>query len=93
MTGWCCPTSPDVLSLDGLLATLGELKTQRYAILLNAVPPPPSKAGEEMAAELKQAGWRVFKHSLRRLSVYPQAALLAVSGAGCQWPTGCSSVG
>lgn len=69
------PTTPDALALDALMKTL-ELLSGNYKVLLSIVPPKPSKAGEEVRAELRGAGWPVFKTSVRRLAAFQKAALL-----------------
>ena len=69
------PTTPDALSLDALMLTLEGLKGN-YRILLAITPPKPSKAADDMRAELKGAGWPVFNHGVRRLAAFQKAAML-----------------
>ena len=70
------PTTPDALALDALMQTLEALQGSNYKVLLTIVPPKPSKAGEEVRAVLKKAGWPVFKSSIRRLAAFPKAAMI-----------------
>jgi chromosome partitioning protein len=75
------PTTPDALALDALqasVATLGELGTSRYKILLTMVPPRPSRDGEEARLMLCDAGLPLFASSIRRAVAFQKAAL-----AGC----------
>ena len=72
------PTTPDILALDALVLTieyLKEISTQHYRILITAVPPKPSKAGEEVKALLKEACLPVFEQGIRRLAAFQKAAL------------------
>jgi chromosome partitioning protein len=77
------PTTPDALSLDALLATVGALKQigtspDRYRALLTIVPPRPSRDAEEARQMLTDAGMLLFAGEIGRLSAFTKAALLGV---------------
>jgi chromosome partitioning protein len=70
------PTTPDALSMDALLQTVGLLKklgSDRYRILLTAIPPKPRKTGD-LAREAME-GLPLFKQGIRRYVAYEKAAL------------------
>jgi chromosome partitioning protein len=70
------PTTPDALSMDALLQTVGLLKklgSDRYRILLTAIPPKPRKTGD--LARAAMTGLPLFKHGIRRFAAYEKAAL------------------
>lgn len=72
------PTTPDILALDALVLTveyLKEISTKHYRILITAIPPKPSKAGEEVKALLQEANLPVFDRGVRRLAAFQKAAL------------------
>ncbi len=72
------PTTPDILALDALVLTveyLKEISTRHYRILITAIPPKPSKAGEEVKALLQEANLPVFEQGVRRLAAFQKAAL------------------
>ena len=72
------PTTPDALSLDALMLTVGALEALRaskYRILLTVLPPRPSRDGEEARQMLEDAGLPVMKASIRRLAAFQKAAL------------------
>jgi chromosome partitioning protein len=75
------PTTPDVLALDALVLTVNYLRTlpsAQYRILLTAIPPKPSKAGEDVRALLKEAQLPLFQGGIRRYSAFQKAALAGV---------------
>ena len=75
------PTTSDALALRALMLTVTELQTlnaQSYRILLCAVPPPPSRDGEDARIFLQEQRLPVFRTQIRRLSAFTKAAL-----AGC----------
>ncbi|QCS48024.1 ParA family protein (plasmid) [Picosynechococcus sp. PCC 11901] len=72
------PTSPDVLAMGALksnVQTLRQLDIQNYKILVTIVPPKPSTAGPEARDFLEGVGLPVLDQMVRRLAVYPKAAL------------------
>ena len=75
------PTMADALALRALMLTVAELQAlnaQSYRILLCAVPPPPSRDGEEARIYLQEQRLPVFRAQIRRLAAFGKAAL-----AGC----------
>lgn len=75
------PTTPDALSLDALMQTVGVLKSlgaSRYRILITRVPPKPRRDGEEAREMLTEAGLPVFKSSIRDAVAFQKAALAGV---------------
>lgn len=72
------PTTPDALALDALALTVAELrglKADHWRILLCAVPPSPSRDGDEARAFLRSQDLPVFKSQVRRLAAFGKAAL------------------
>jgi chromosome partitioning protein len=72
------PTTPDALALDALLmtiATLQQLATERYKVLLTVVPPYPSQAGTEAQETLKRQKIPVFEQVIRRYVAFQKAGL------------------
>lgn len=69
------PTAPDVLSLQPMLETARDLGEARYRALLTIVPPHPSREGELMQADLREANIPVFATMIRRTVGFPKAAL------------------
>jgi chromosome partitioning protein len=72
------PTAPDVLSLQPMLETARDLGDANYRALLTIVPPYPSKEGEQMREDLREAGVPVFQTMIRRTAGFPKAALAGV---------------
>lgn len=60
------PTTPDIVSLEPMLKTAGDLGEATYRALLVIVPPSPSKEGATMRQELMDNGTPVFKSMIRR---------------------------
>lgn len=71
------PTTPDALALAATLQMVDALQGVRgkYRILLNMIPPHPSKSGDEARVTLERAGLPLFQIAIRRLVVFQQAAL------------------
>lgn len=76
------PTPPDVLALEVLQKTIGDLQDLRrgggFKILLTMVPPWPSREGEQARQALLDAELPVFESQVRRLAAFPKAALEGV---------------
>lgn len=72
------PTSPDILSLEPMLATTKELGAAPYRALLTVVPPAPSKEGLMMRDDLREGGVPVFETMIRRTVGFPKAAMEGV---------------
>ena len=75
------PTTPDILALDVLVLTvecLQAIQADHYRILLTAIPPKPSKAGEEVIAILQEAKLPLFETGIRRLAAFQKAALAGI---------------
>lgn len=72
------PTSPDILSLEPMLATTQELGEAPYRVLITLAPPPPSKDAALMRDDLREGGLPVFETMIRRTVGFPKAALEGV---------------
>ena len=75
------PTTPDILALDALVLTvqyLNVIQAKRYRILLTAVPPAPSKAGQDVRNMLTEEGLPLFKGQIQRLAAFQKAAMAGV---------------
>ncbi|HEY7180728.1 MAG TPA: ParA family protein [Blastocatellia bacterium] len=72
------PTTPDVVSLEPMLEIARDLGKASYRAMLTIVPPPPSREGETMQADLRANKVPVFSTLIRRRAGYQKAAL-----AGC----------
>lgn len=70
------PTTPDIVSLEPMLDTARELEGANYRALLTVVPPRPSKEGEVMQNDLREAGIPVFTVMIRRTVGFAKAALV-----------------
>ncbi|MBV5262040.1 ParA family protein [Synechococcus moorigangaii CMS01] len=69
------PTTPDVVSLEPMLAIANDVEDARYRALLTIVPPYPSKEGETMRNELIANGVPTFQSLIRRSAAFQKAAL------------------
>jgi chromosome partitioning protein len=70
------PTTPDALSMDALLQTVGLLKdlgSDRFRILLTVIPPKPRRTGDQARDALSMLP--LFKQGIRRFAAYEKAAL------------------
>ncbi len=75
------PTTPDGLSLDALMLTVGALQNMgatNYAVLVTIVPPKPVRDGEEAQRALDAAALPVFPTMIRRYIAFQRAAVLGV---------------
>ena len=83
------PTTPDALALDALLQTVDTLKAlsaDNFKILLTAVPPQPSRDGEEARSLLAEYRLPVFEAEVPRLVAFQKAALAGVPVQGVKDP-------
>jgi chromosome partitioning protein len=78
MVGSCdlliLPTTPDIVSIRPMIATIQELGEANYRTLVSIVPPRPMKDGELAQKELKELGFPVFDTMIRRSVVFTKAA-------------------
>jgi chromosome partitioning protein len=75
------PTTPDALSYQSLLLTVGivkDVKGAKYKALLTIVPPKPNRDGDDMRQELEAQSIPLFTASIRRFIAYQKAALSGV---------------
>lgn len=75
------PTTPDSLSLEALLLTVGalrELNFDAYRILLTICPPKPMRDDEDARALLRDLELPVFTAQIPRLISFQRAALRGV---------------
>jgi chromosome partitioning protein len=75
------PTTPDSLSLEALLLTVGalrELNFDAFRILLCICPPKPQRDADEARALLEELELPLFKSQIQRLVAYQRAALRGV---------------
>jgi chromosome partitioning protein len=75
------PTTPDSLSLEALLLTVGalrELNFDAFRVLLTICPPKPSHDADEARALLDELELPLFKSQIQRLVAYQRAALRGV---------------
>lgn len=72
------PTAPDIVSLEPMLKTAGDLGEATYRALLVIVPPSPSKEGVMMRQELMDNGIPVFNSMIRRSVGFQKAAFEGV---------------
>jgi chromosome partitioning protein len=75
------PSTPDTLSLEALLLTVGalrELSFDAFKIMLTICPPKPSKDAEEARALMQELELPLFEAQIQRLVAYQRAALRGV---------------
>lgn len=75
------PTTPDSLSLEALLLTVGalrELNFDAFKILLTIIPPKPNRDVEEARSLLEELELPVFEAHIPRLIAFQRAALRGV---------------
>jgi len=93
------PTTPDALSLDALMLTVGALKNlgaSNFRVLLTIIPPPPNHDGNDAHKTLTELGIPTFTGGIRRLIAFQKAALVGVpvrevddARAGAGWEDYC----
>ena len=91
------PTTPDIVSIRPMIATIQALGEAQYKALVSIVPPRPMKDGEMAQKELKELGFPVFDTMIRRSVVFTKAATAGVvvrdlndSRAALAWEDYCS---
>lgn len=73
------PTTPDIVSIRPMIATIQALGEASYKALVSIVPPRPMKDGELAQKELKKLGFPVFDTMIRRSVVFTKAATAGVA--------------
>lgn len=73
------PTTPDIVSIRPMIATIQALGEANYKALVSIVPPRPMKDGELAQKELIELGFPVFDTMIRRSVVFTKAATAGVS--------------
>ncbi len=73
------PTTPDIVSIRPMIATIQALGVAHYKALVSIVPPRPMKDGELAQKELKELGFPVFDTMIRRSVVFTKAATASVA--------------
>jgi chromosome partitioning protein len=71
------PTTPDALALSALMQTIAALRSlgaNQYRILLTALPPRPSRDGEDARRALIEMGLPLFESGIPRLVAFQRAA-------------------
>jgi chromosome partitioning protein len=72
------PSTPDALALEVLMLTVEALRSidaSRFKVLLTAIPPRPSRDGDEARVMLAEENLPVFAFGIRRLAAFQKAAL------------------
>jgi chromosome partitioning protein len=78
------PTTPDALAIDALLLALKAIPADaNYQVLLNLVPPKPSRAGEEALSFFAESKFRHYPFGIRRFTAYQRAALSGCTVGEC----------
>lgn len=75
------PTTTDSLSLKAtlkMLSALKNLEAENYKILLSAIPPPPSKEGQEALQEIKENNLPIFETMITRYTAFKKSAMQGV---------------
>lgn len=75
------PTTPDALSLDAMMLTVGALKnlnSTNFRVLLTIIPPPPNHDGDDARKTLLELGIPTFSGGIRRFIAFQKAALAGV---------------
>ena len=72
------PTTPDVVSLEPMLATAKDLNAAKcqaeHRAVVTIVPPKPNREGETVRRALQQGGFPVFKSTIRRTVQFAKMA-------------------
>ena len=75
------PTTPDALSLDALMLTVGALKNlgpTNFRVLLTIIPPLPNHDGDDARKTLLELRIPTFSGGIRRFIAFQKAALAGV---------------
>lgn len=75
------PTTPDALSLEALMLTVGalkDLKANNFQVLLTIIPPFPNHDGIDAHRTLADLGIPTFAGGIRRFIAFQKAALAGV---------------
>jgi len=72
------PTCPAIDTLKPLLSLIKDISFVNYRVLINMVPPYPSKAGVELYEDLVVEKVPVFKQFIRRTVAFDKASLAGV---------------
>ncbi len=70
------PITPDALSFDVLRATIVDLEDiggANYVVLLNIIPPPPSRWGELAREKIQKQGFPILDNGIRRYVAFQKA--------------------
>lgn len=77
------PTTPDVVSLEPMLATAKDLTeakcTAQYRALVTIVPPKPNREGDIVRKELEAGGFPVFQSTIRRTVQFAKMAKIGLT--------------
>ncbi|MCU0566649.1 MAG: ParA family protein [Oculatellaceae cyanobacterium Prado106] len=85
------PVTPDAMSIDALGTMAKKLpKDSNFRILLNMIPPPPQKDGQETYQLLREMGYPVLDRGIRFYKAYKNAAaygkpIYKVQGGKIAW--------
>jgi chromosome partitioning protein len=72
------PTTPDAMSLEALMATVGMLRSlqvEHFKILITIIPPYPERDGEEARKMLNANGYPLFASGIREAKAFKLASL------------------
>jgi chromosome partitioning protein len=72
------PTTPDIVSIRPMIATIQALGQATYRTLISIVPPRPMKDGDLAQKELQELGFPIFNTMIRRSVVFTKAASAGV---------------
>jgi chromosome partitioning protein len=77
------PTTPDVVSLEPMLATAKDLNQAKclakYRAVVTIVPPRPNKEGDIVREELQAGGFPVFQSTIRRTVQFAKMAKVGLT--------------
>lgn len=77
------PTTPDIVSLEPMLATAKDLTeakcSAKYRAVVTIVPPRPNKEGDIVREELQAGGFPVFQATIRRTVQFAKMAKVGLT--------------